>query len=80
MCFDLEDGVKHLDEWVDYMIKEFEEDEEDIYKYEGKLEMETLFEITNYIVDEWVSDMGINGYVIEELERKAKEKGIEVIE
>lgn len=70
--FDLADTVKHLDEWIDYMVNHTITDEV-VY-------IDELYDVVDYIVSEWVSDMGINGYAMEELERKLKEKGVKVVE
>ena len=70
---DLANGIKILDERIDFWIKYILNKETEVYA-------DTLFDITADIVDEWVSDMGINGYIYEELKRKLKAKGMEVIE
>lgn len=70
---DLTNGIKILNERIDFWIKYNINQETEVYA-------DTLFDITADIVDEWIFDMGINGYIYEELKRKLKIEGMEVIE
>ena len=57
--------TESLNSYIDYWVEEVKDE---------KIELNDLFEITNEIVGEWISDSGINGYVIHELEEKLKNK------
>lgn len=70
---DLANGIQILNERIDFWIKYNINQETEVYA-------DTLFDITADIVDEWIMDMGINGYIYEELKRKLKIEGMEVIE
>lgn len=51
---------------IDKMIDEYVE----MYKNEEDINDDDLVDFTNYLVDEWISCSGINGYVYSELEKK----------
>lgn len=70
---DLTNGIKILNEGIDFWTKYILNQETEVYA-------DTLFDITADIVEEWISDMGIYGYIYEELKRKLKIEGMEVIE
>ena len=59
----LEFETKILDKMINETI--------DLYKNDN-LDDDSFFELTNYIIDEWISCSGINGYVIYKLEKALK--------
>lgn len=67
---DLDFKTESLNSYIDYWIK--------IIKDEKEIEFGELFDITNEIVGEWISDSGINGYVINELKTKLKKENVKI--
>lgn len=68
--YDFDFKTESLNSYIDYWIE--------MVKNEKEVELGVLFDITNEIVGEWISDSGINGYVMNELEIKLKKENIKV--
>jgi len=62
--------TESLNSYIDYWIE--------IVKNEKEIELGELFDITNEIVGEWISDSGINGYVMNEIETRLKKENVKV--
>ena len=68
--YNLDFKTKSLNSYIDYWIE--------VLKNEKEIGLDTLFDVTNEIVGEWISDSGINGYVMNEIETRLKKENIKV--
>lgn len=69
---DLMNGVKMLNERIDFWV-------EYILNQEETIDEEDLFEFTCDIIDEWIADMDIGTYIHDELRVKLYAKGVKVL-
>lgn len=68
--YNLDFKTESLNSYIDYWVE--------MVKNEKEVELGVLFDITNEIVGEWISDSGINGYIMNELEIRLKKENVKV--